>query len=724
MEKKVVQLELETTGFDQVEQQTKSIKAQLREAQAEVVSLSEKFGETSKEAIQAAKRAAQLKDAIGEAKDLTDSFNPDGKFNALTRSIGGALDGFSAFQGSLGLIGVESEDTEKMILKVQSAMALSQGIQGVLEARDSFKKLGAVITDTFKGIKGALLASGIGAFVVLLGTVVAYWDDISEAVGLASAGQKAYTKTLEQYTAGAKEAVQTTQKVGNAFKMAKNGVISKEEALLTYNETLGDSFGKATTLAEAEKLYNDKAPEYQKAMALRAQANALFELSAQKAAEKMTLSLEDQTTFFDKSVAGLKLTFGYREEAYSYLDKKQKQRLKEGEKQLDKEINSINKVAFATMNSAETTEKANGIKSESEIKLANERKARNDEHRKQLEEDKNNALANIKELEKEYLTSLKSQQEQELQAVTEKYAQALKDAEKYKQDSTLILEAQEKEKNEITKKYLDLENQIILDAKKQARQNEVDLENEYLQKIEDLQELNTQATKTQYQNQIDAVNEKYFALEEAARGNAEQEKIIAEAKARDIAVIDEEIASKKIALENDIKVAKIQMASDAINVIADIATMFLGKSEADARKAFKINKAASIAQAIVSTYLGANAIFASAAANPKTVLFPAQPFIAAGIAITSGLANVAKIARTKFEGGGGGGGGGGNNSAPPSTAGQTVTSSAPSFQIVGNAGANPLAGLGGAPIKAYVVSAEVTTSQQLDRNHIKNATFG
>jgi len=723
MEKKVVQLELETTGFDQVEQQTKSIKAQLREAQAEVVSLSEKFGETSKEAIQAAKRAAQLKDAIGEAKDLTDSFNPDGKFNALTRSIGGALDGFSAFQGSLGLIGVESEDTEKMILKVQSAMALSQGIQGVLEARDSFKKLGAVISDTFKGIKGALLASGIGAFVVLLGTVVAYWDDISEAVGLASAGQKAYTKTLEQYTAGAKEAVQTTQKVGNAFKMAKNGVISKEEALLTYNETLGDSFGKATTLAEAEKLYNDKAPEYQKAMALRAQANALFELSAQKAAEKMTLSLEDQTTFFDKSVAGLKLTFGYREEAYSYLDKKQKQRLKEGEKQLDKEINSINKVAFATMNSAETTEKANGIKSESEIKLANERKARNDEHRKQLEEDKNNALENIKQLEKEYLTSLKSEQEQELQIVTEKYAQALKDAEKYKQDSTLILEAQEKEKNEITKKYLDLENQIILDAKKQARQNEVDLENEYLQKIEDLQELNTQATKTQYQNQIDAVNEKYFALEEAARGNAEQEKIIAEAKARDIAVIDEEIASKKIALENDIKVAKIQMASDAINVIADIATMFLGKSEADARKAFKINKAASIAQAIVSTYLGANAIFASAAANPKTVLFPAQPFIAAGIAITSGLANVAKIARTKFEGGGGGGGGG-NNTAPPSNAGQTVTSSAPSFQIVGNSGTNPLAGLGGAPIKAYVVSAEVTTSQQLDRNHVKNATFG
>jgi hypothetical protein len=233
-----------------------------------------------------------------------------------------------------------------------------------------------------------------------------------------------------------------------------------------------------------------------------------------------------------------------------------------------------------------------------------------------------------------------------------------------------------------------------------------------------MQELTT--SQSEYEKLVLA--QKYEAEVLAAKGNADLQIELKKKLDADILAIDEETARKKIALENDIKVAKIQMASDAINVIADIATMFLGKSEADARKAFNINKAASIAQAIVSTYLGANAIFASAAANPKTVLFPAQPFIAAGIAITSGLANVAKIARTKFEGGGGGGGG--NNSAPPSPATQNVTSSAPSFQIVGNAGANPLAGLGGAPIKAYVVSSEVTTSQQLDRNHVKNATFG
>lgn len=724
MEKKVVQLELETTGFDQVEQQTKSIKAQLREAQAEVVSLSEKFGETSKEAINAAKKAAQLKDAIGEAKDLTDAFNPDGKFNALTRSIGGALDGFSAFQGSLGLIGVESEDTEKMILKVQSAMALSQGIQGVLEAKDSFKKLGAVISDTFKGIKGALLASGIGAFVVLLGTVVAYWDEISEAVGLASAGQKAYNKTLEQYTTGAKEAIQTTQKVGTAFEMAKEGVISKEEALATYNETLGDSFGKATTLAEAEKLYNEKAGAYVEAMAQRARANALFELSAQKSAEALTIASEDNTTYLDQISIGWSVLTDGAEKAIKKTKKILKERGDEASKAKNKEAKELEDLGKKEFKGAETTEKANGIKSESEIKLANERKQRAKEVKDVEESKKKEALENIQALEAEYALYQKTEQEKEIFAIQEKYKKALADAKKYGEDNSQLLLAQKNDLNDIDAKYIALEVERVekAEAEKKAITDQAIADkiakedSEFLR----MQELTT--SQAEYEKLVLA--KKYEAEALAAKGNADLQIALKTKLDADILAIDEETARKKIALENDIKVAKVQLAGDAINVISDIATLFLGKSEADAKKAFKINKAASLASAIVSTYLGANAIFASAAANPKTVLFPAQPFIAAGIAIASGFANVAKIARTQFQSSGGGGGGGGNNSAPPSGLTQPVTSSAPSFQIVGNAGANPLAGLGGAPIKAYVVSAEVTTSQQLDRNHVKNATFG
>ena len=103
-EKRVIELEVTTNE--------KSLKAQLREAQAEVAALSEKFGATSQAAVEAAKKAAILKDAIADAKDLTDAFNPDAKFNALSKSVGGVLNGFQAFEGALGLIGVESESLQ------------------------------------------------------------------------------------------------------------------------------------------------------------------------------------------------------------------------------------------------------------------------------------------------------------------------------------------------------------------------------------------------------------------------------------------------------------------------------------------------------------------------------------------------------------------------------------------------------------------------------------
>jgi hypothetical protein len=181
-EKKVIELEVRTN--------TPSLKAQLRQAQNEVQALADKFGATSKEAVEAAKKAAELKDAIAEAKDLTDAFNPDAKFNSLKGAINGALSGVQAFEGALALVGVESKDVQETLLKVQGAMALTDGINGILEAKDAFKILKASAVDALKGIKTGLLATGIGIFVVVLGTIVAYWDDIKAAVSGVSEEQK------------------------------------------------------------------------------------------------------------------------------------------------------------------------------------------------------------------------------------------------------------------------------------------------------------------------------------------------------------------------------------------------------------------------------------------------------------------------------------------------------------------------------------------------------
>ena len=122
-----------------------SLKRQLREAQQDVQNLADKFGATSREAVEAAKKAAELKDRIGDAKSLTDAYNPDAKFKALTGALSGAAGAGAAFAGTMGLVGVESKDVEQALLKVQSAMAISQGLQAVGESIDQFKILKTVI---------------------------------------------------------------------------------------------------------------------------------------------------------------------------------------------------------------------------------------------------------------------------------------------------------------------------------------------------------------------------------------------------------------------------------------------------------------------------------------------------------------------------------------------------------------------------------------------------
>jgi hypothetical protein len=149
--------------------------------------------------------------------------------------------------------------------------------------------------------------------------------------------------------------------------------------------------------------------------------------------------------------------------------------------------------------------------------------------------------------------------------------------------------------------------------------------------------------------EIALVDLKYAKMRDAAQGNAELIKKIAQANADEVNAIEEKEAQNRKAREFAVQDAKLQATSDALGAINGLVGAFAKKDEKSAKRAFKAQKAISIAQATVDTYKSANAIFYAAAANPATVLFPAQPFIAAGVAIASGLANVATIAKQEFQ---------------------------------------------------------------------------
>jgi hypothetical protein len=199
--KKVIEIDVDQVqamgGLDALEkslknteEKSKSLKQQLREAVAEAQQLAEKYGATSKEAVEAAKKAADLKDKIEDTNDAIQAFKGEGTFIATSKALGAVASGATAAQGAINLLGGQSEATEEAILKIQSAMALTQGLEGLEDAGRAFSQLKTVAINAFNGIRNAIGSTGIGLLVIALGSLVAYWDDIKEAVGGVSDEQK------------------------------------------------------------------------------------------------------------------------------------------------------------------------------------------------------------------------------------------------------------------------------------------------------------------------------------------------------------------------------------------------------------------------------------------------------------------------------------------------------------------------------------------------------
>lgn len=163
-------------------QQIDNINTQLKELDASVGNYQRNVGNYA-ESFSEAMKSQQ------EATEVTRA-----KLESIQKVASGLASGYAAVQGTMALMGVENEKLEKTFVKLQAAIALAQGIgglkdfvEGIGSAKVAFK--GAItgvktFITSLKGMKAALLATGIGALVVALGTIVAYWDDIKGFVGL------------------------------------------------------------------------------------------------------------------------------------------------------------------------------------------------------------------------------------------------------------------------------------------------------------------------------------------------------------------------------------------------------------------------------------------------------------------------------------------------------------------------------------------------------------
>ena len=605
---KVVNLKV-TDNVDQTAKSVGNLKTQLRQAQNEVNELSAKFGATSEQAVEAAKRAAQLKDAIGEAKSLTDAFNPDAKFKALTSTLGGVAGGFSAVQGAVGLLGSESQSVEKAILKVQSAMAISQGVQAIGESVDSFKQLGAVIRSTTlfqkalagatavqtfvmngatlaaKALRGALIATGVGALVVGVGLLIANFEKVKKVVmnlvpGLSAVGDvvMSIVNTVTDFIGVTSEA----ERANERLKASAKASIALNKKYLAEHGSQLDEFTKQK-LAAKDK-YNE----------------AIQEENADRVA--LAKELNRELAAIDKA--------------------RQDEKDKKAKEEKDK-IDAKNKEA-----SDKRKEEAARLKKEAQDISDNAKKA-NDEIRKT-----------------------------DLERLTEKYNL-----------ERSILEKQKLSTLELETKFLNDKNELNL------KQQEIE------QKLRD----------EKIESDKKAEQDYWFGQADTAMQND---------------ALNKEISEADIARQKAVSDAKIDLAKNTLNLVAEIA----GEGS-------DIAKGVAVAQATISGIEGTQNAFTTASKSPITTLFPAYPFIQAGLAGAFSALQIRKIMSTPKSGGGGGSSSSSGSSPTP-----------PQFNIVGQSGTNQLAqtiaGQQNKPIEAFVVSSAVTTSQALDRNRVKTATFG
>jgi len=176
---------------------------------------------------------------------------------------------------------------------------------------------------------------------------------------------------------------------------------------------------------------------------------------------------------------------------------------------------------------------------------------------------------------------------------------------------------------------------------------------------------------------------------------------------------DEDLANKKAVsdaakkIDTDKKDAFIKN-SEAVSGALNGLSALVGEN-AEAQKGI------GIAQAVIDTYVGANKAIAQGGI--------AGTVAAVGV-IASGLANVITIAKTKIPKPKGASGGGSASASTPSI---SATPTPPSFNVVGATETSVLsdavASQTNEPVKAYVVSNDVTTAQSLDNNIIEGATI-
>ena len=586
---------------------------------------------------------------------------------------------------ALKAVGIEADKTQTKAKETNEA--ISSGLEALDKrtggAVSAFKSLQGGIGSAVKAfgtLKGAIIATGLGALLVAVTSLVSYFskterggDALAVVLGALGAVVGKLTDVLVKLGEKLFEAFQNPQQALKDFgKLLKENIVNRIEGLLELLPALGKAIG----------------------LALKGEFSAAAKTAAD-AAGKVALGVEDIT---DKVGAAVNATVEFSKSLVAAA--------KEGARVADL-LNAVEDAeralivqrAKANKQIAEARFIADDLTKSTEERIAAVEKAGALEDEVAAKEVANQKLR---------LQALKAQSR--ISEVNEEQLVAIAEAE------ARVLELEQasiarKRRLGTEVKGLRAEEKAAADEKLKAAQEFAALEEKAAQDFAlqqgALLDKAYEMLLTDQQREINAVRDKYFALLQLDELSAEQRIALEEKQSAEIVAITTKTTAATTALEKAAQDSKAAMVNQSIDAVQGA----LGA-------VFKNSKAVATANVIVDAAQAAVGIFKNSTSLPEPFGSINRGIQLAALAATT-VASIRNINAAQPTGGA---------SAPAAVTTPSAPSQPPQFNVVGQGGVNQLAqSIGGQfnqPIRAYVVGGDVTTSQQLQRQRVRTATFG
>lgn len=575
------------------------------------------------------------------------------------------------FNADTGGIDKGIQKTKKGVDDVSNA---TSGLTGQLDkmtggAISGFRKFGGGLKTAVRGLKTfkvALASTGIGLIVVAIGTLVSYFKNTKR---------------------GAEQLKVATAALGAAFDVIKDRISALGGALVKF--FTGDFKGALEDVQGAFSGVTDEIiRETKAAIELERRMNALKDaerefnlVRAETTLEiaKTRLAVEDETKSYEERIKALDTAIALEQETVD----EQLRLAKEREAIITAQVEQSESLEEDLQRQADARQAVIELETASlrtQKRLEGERQSL---LLQQKAEEDRIAAAEEKRREDKRKAREKEAEDKQKAAEAELAAQAALEDELY----ALTLTAQEREELAAQQRY---DKRVAIAG-----------DNAGLLK----------AAAQQLQTDLAAIQKKAddAAAAEEAKRRKDEEKAKDDAAAKDKARREKELADELALIQQ-----KRAMTFAALSALQELNAAFSSADEEGARRAFKRNKALSLASAVLNT---SQAITDALA---KDAIFPGSRFIAAATAGAAGLAQIQNIRKTQFQG---------SNPPPPATEDRGPAGGFATGAV--NAPGAPTLDLGflgegaqGGPIQAYVIAQNVSNAQQANQQVQDQATLG